>query len=348
MLRVALFGAGRIGQVHARSAALHGEARLAWVIDPVLPAAEALADRYGATAGTVVDDPLGDPCVDAVVIASPTPTHIDLLRRAVLAGKPVLCEKPIDLDLHMIDRCWAEIAAYQPTVMMGFNRRFDPTFRQIRQRIDQGEIGTLRALRITSRDPEPPPRSYLDASGGIFRDMTIHDFDIARYFLGEVAEVYAVVADDGHGEMAATGDAHQAMVLLRSRQGALCSITNSRTCVFGHDQRIEAFGDGGMLEAANQTPVSVRAYTSAAAESTATYEQFFVERYREAYLAEFSEFVRTVREGRRPAPGFADGRAALALAEAAIESAATGRAVAVPGANTTSAVADDIADGAVT
>jgi myo-inositol 2-dehydrogenase / D-chiro-inositol 1-dehydrogenase len=331
MLRVALFGAGRIGQVHARSAALHEAARLAWVIDPVLPAAKALADRYGATAGTVVDDPLGDPCVDAVVIASPTPTHIDLLRRAVLAGKPVLCEKPIDLDLHTIDRCWAEIAAYQPTVMMGFNRRFDPTFRQIRQRIEQGEIGTLRALRITSRDPEPPPRSYLDASGGIFRDMTIHDFDIARYFLGEVAEVYAVVADDGHGQMAATGDAHQAMVLMRSQQGALCSITNSRTCVFGHDQRIEAFGDGGMLEAANQTPVSVRSYTPAAAESMVTYEHFFVERYREAYLAEFSEFVRTVREGRRPAPGFADGRAALALAEAAIESVATGRAVAVPG-----------------
>jgi predicted dehydrogenase len=237
MLRVVLFGAGRIGQVHARSVAMHDEARLAWVIDPVLPAAEELADRYGATAGTVVDDALGDPCVDAVVIASPTPTHIGLLQRAVLAGKPVLC--------------------------------------------------------------------------------------------------------DGHGEMAATGDAHQAMVLLRSRQGALCSITNSRTCVFGHDQRIEAFGDGGMLEAANQTPVSVRAYTPAAAESAVTYQHFFVERYREAYLAEFSEFVRTVREGRRPAPGFADGRAALALAEAAIESAATGRAVAVPGTSTTSAVAGD-------
>ena len=348
MLRVALFGAGRIGQVHARSAALHDEARLAWVIDPVLPAAEALADRYGASAGTVVDDALADPDVDAVVIASPTPTHIDLLRRAVIAGKPVLCEKPIDLDLPKIDRCWAEIAAYQPTVMMGFNRRFDPTFRQIRQRIEQGEIGTLRALRITSRDPEPPPRSYLDASGGIFRDMTIHDFDIARYFLGDMAEVYAVVADDGHSEMAAAGDAHQAMVLLRSRQGALCSITNSRTCVFGYDQRIEAFGDDGMLEAANQTPVSVRAYTSAASESAVTYQHFFVERYREAYLAEFSEFVRTVREGLRPAPGFADGRAALALAEAAVESAATGRTVAVPGDETTSAAGGDITKGALT
>lgn len=329
MFRIALFGAGRIGQVHARSITVHDDAQLAWVNDPDLPAAKAITDRHGGHASTDVDQVLGDPDVDAVVIASPTPTHVDLLHRTALAGKPVLCEKPIDLDLAKIDQCWTDIADHRPWVMMGFNRRFDPTFRQIRERVAHGEIGPIRALRITSRDPEPPPRAYIAASGGIFRDMTIHDFDMARYFLGDVAEVHAFGADDGNDELAAAGDAHQAMVLLRSTEGALCTIANSRTCVFGHDQRLEAFGDLGMLEAVNQTPTSVRAHGTTTTEAANTYLHFFLERYREAYLAELDEFISAVREGRDPSPGFGDGRAALVLAEAANESVATGRAVAV-------------------
>jgi myo-inositol 2-dehydrogenase / D-chiro-inositol 1-dehydrogenase len=329
MFRVALFGAGRIGQVHARSIAAHQDAQLAWVCDPVLPAAKAVAEQYGGRAAADVDDVLGDSSVDGVVIASPTPTHVDLLTRSVRSGKPVLCEKPIDLDLARIDQCWSDIAELRPWVMMGFNRRFDPTFRTIHQRVEQGEIGTLRALRITSRDPEPPPAAYIAQSGGIFRDMTIHDFDMARYFLGEVAEVHAFVSTDANADLAAAGDAHQAMVLLRSTAGALCTITNSRTCVFGHDQRLEAFGDTGMLEAGNQTSSSVRVYRATATEQAEPYLHFFLERYREAYLAELDEFVRAVRESRTPSPGFTDGRAALVLAEAAVESAATGRSVAV-------------------
>lgn len=329
MLRVALFGCGRIGQVHARSIAGHDQAELAWVCDPILPAAQTLADRLGGRATDDVDRVLADPRVDAVVIASPTPTHVDLLSRAALAGKPVLCEKPIDLDLARIDRCWADIARLRPFVMMGFNRRFDPTFTRIHRRVGEGEIGTLRALRLTSRDPEPPPRAYVAASGGLFRDMTIHDFDVARYFLGEIAEVQAFTSDDGNEMLAAEGDAHQAIVLLRARNGALCTITNSRSCAFGYDQRLEAFGDIGMLEAGNQTSSSVRAYGPNGTETSETYLRFFVERYRDAYRAEFDEFVRAVREQRPPSPGFADGRAALALAEAAAESAATGRAVPV-------------------
>lgn len=346
MFRIALFGAGRIGQVHARSIAVHDEAQLGWVCDPIQPAATAVANRYGARASTDVDEVLDDPSVDGIVIASPTPTHVDLLRRAVLVGKPVLCEKPIDLDLGKIDQCWADIIDHQPWVMMGFNRRFDPTFRQIRERVAAGEIGAIRALRITSRDPEPPPPAYIAASGGIFRDMTIHDFDMARYFLGDVAEVHAIVAGDGNDELAAAGDAHQAMVLLRSSAGALCTITNSRTCVFGYDQRLEAFGNLGMLEAANQSPSSVRAYGTTRTEAADTYLHFFLERYREAYLAELDEFIRTVREGRTPSPGFADGRAALVLAEAANESVATSRAVAVDASAQT--VSYDITNGALT
>ncbi|WP_046470375.1 inositol 2-dehydrogenase [Allosalinactinospora lopnorensis] len=350
MFRVALFGAGRVGRVHARSIAGHDDARLVRVCDPVPQAAQAVADRYGGRAGTGVDEVLGDPRVDAVVIASPTPTHVDLLSRSVRAGKPVLCEKPIDLDLAAIDRCWADIAHHRPRVMMGFNRRFDPTFHWIRDRVSRGEIGAVRALRITSRDPEPPPPAYIAASGGIFRDMTIHDFDMARYFLGDVTEVHALVSDDGNAELAAEGDAHQAMVLLRGAEGALCTITNSRSCVFGYDQRLEVFGDGGMLEAANQTPSSVRAYSAAAAETAEPYLHFFLERYRESYLAELDEFLRAVGEGRTPAPGFADGRAALALAEAAVESVATGRTVAVARNGSTGATtpSHDAENGALT
>jgi len=329
MFRVALFGAGRIGQVHARSIAAHQDAQLAWVCDPVVPAAKAVAEQYGGRAASDVDDVLGDSSVNGVVIASPTPTHVDLLTRSVRSGKPVLCEKPIDLGLARIDQCWSDIAEQRPWVMMGFNRRFDPTFRTIHDRVEQGEIGRLRALRITSRDPEPPPAAYIAQSGGIFRDMTIHDFDMARYFLGDVAEVHAFVSTGENADLAAAGDAHQAMVLLRSTTGALCTITNSRTCVFGYDQRLEAFGDTGMLEAANQTSSSVRAYSATATEQAEPYLHFFLERYREAYLAELDEFVRAVREDRTPSPGFTDGRAALVLAEAAVESVATGRTVAV-------------------
>jgi myo-inositol 2-dehydrogenase/D-chiro-inositol 1-dehydrogenase len=329
MFRIALFGAGRIGQVHARSIAAHQDAQLAWVCDPVLPAAKAVAEQYGGRAAMDIDEVFHDSSLDGVLIASPTPTHVDLLTRSAQAGKPVLCEKPIDLDLARIDQCQSDIAEYQPRVMMGFNRRFDPTFRTIHDRVEQGEIGTLRALRITSRDPEPPPAAYLAQSGGIFRDMTIHDFDLARYFLGEIAEVHAFASTDENADLAAAGDAHQAMVLLRSTAGALCTITNSRTCVFGYDQRLEAFGDTGMLEAGNQTPSSVRAYGATATEQAEPYLHFFLERYREAYLAELDEFVRAVREGRTPSPGFTDGRAALVLAEAAVESMATGRSIAV-------------------
>ena len=197
MLGVALLGAGRIGQVHARSIVEHPDATLAWVCDPVEAAARALAEPHGSRWSVEPQDALDDPGVDAVVIASPTATHTDLIRRAVLVGKKVLCEKPIDLDLAKIDRCWSDIADRDPFVMLGFNRRFDPTFREVRERVEAGEIGPLRTLRITSRDPQPPPAAYLATSGGIFRDMTIHDFDMARFFVGDIVEVQTTASTNG-------------------------------------------------------------------------------------------------------------------------------------------------------
>jgi len=329
MLRVALLGAGRIGHVHARSIAGNEATSLAWVCDPMVDAARALAAQYGARWSPEAGDAIADPTIDAVVIASSTPTHVDLLRAAVMAGKKVLCEKPIDLDLARIDACWDDIRDRAPFVMVGFNRRFDPSFREVRERVRSGEIGSLRALRITSRDPAPPPASYLAVSGGMFRDMTIHDFDMARYFLGEISDVSAVVSDNDEPLFIEAGDHAQAMITLRGRDGSLGVIVNSRTCAFGYDQRLEAFGDLGSLEAGNVTATTVRSATASQTEAAGPVVNFFLERYRSAYEAELAEFVSAIAEDRAPSPGFAEGHAALVLAEAAIESAATGSRVTV-------------------
>jgi len=195
MLRFGLFGAGRIGRVHAASLAAHPQTELAVVHDPVEAAALEVATQYGAMPTQDAETILGDDSIGAVVIASPTATHVDLLTAAVRAGKAVLCEKPIDLDLDRVDACWEDIKGLESTVLVGFNRRFDPTFAEIRDRIAAGEIGRLEQLLITSRDPAPAPAAYIASSGGLFRDMTIHDFDMARFLLGEVVEVQATGAN---------------------------------------------------------------------------------------------------------------------------------------------------------
>ncbi len=327
MVRFALFGCGRIGRVHADSIAVHPRAELVQVCDPVEPAARDLAAQYGAASGSDVDSVLADPRVDAVVVASPTPTHVDLLSRAVAAGKAVLCEKPIDLDLARVDACWQRIAEREHTVMVGFNRRFDPTFRVIRDRVAAGEIGRLEQLVITSRDPAPAPAGYIASSGGLFRDMTIHDLDMARYFLGDVVEVQAMGANLIEPYIAEVGDVDSAMVVLRGADGALCQITNSRRCAFGYDQRLEAFGERAMLSAANQLPTSVRRSDAERTEAAEPYLNFFLDRYTPAYRAELDHLVTAIEKGTQPSPGFADGRAALVLADAADESLRTGRAV---------------------
>jgi len=327
VIRFALFGCGRIGRVHADSIDVHPQAELAWVYDPIESAAQEVAKQYGASTAPSVDAAMEDPSVDAVVIASATPTHVDLLTRAVRTGKAVLCEKPIDLDLARVDRCWAEIAALNPTVMVGFNRRFDPSFREVRERIASGEIGRLEQLTIVSRDPAPAPREYLAVSGGLFRDMTIHDFDLARFFLGGVAEVYAMGSNLVADYIAELGDIDGAVVVMRGADGALCQITNSRHSVFGYDQRLEAFGSAGMLSVGNQHPTSVRLSNATHTEAAPEYLNFFLDRYTPAYRAELDHLITATEQGGQPNPGFADGREALALADAALESLQTGQTV---------------------
>jgi myo-inositol 2-dehydrogenase / D-chiro-inositol 1-dehydrogenase len=327
LIRFALFGCGRIGRVHADSIDVHPRAELAWVYDPIESAALEIAKQYGAAAAPTADAAIDDPRVDAVVIASATPTHVDLLTRAVRAGKAVLCEKPIDLDLARVDRCWTEIAALNPTVMIGFNRRFDPSFREVHERIAAGDIGRLEQLTIVSRDPAPATRDYLAASGGLFRDMTIHDFDLARFYLGEVVDVYATGANLVADYIAELGDIDGAVVVMRGADGALCQITNSRRSVFGYDQRLEAFGSAGMLSVGNQHPTSVRLSNATQTEAAHEYLNFFLDRYTPAYRAELDHLITAIEQGSQPSPGFADGREALALADAAVESLQTSRAV---------------------
>ncbi len=329
MKRIALFGCGRIGTVHAESVAAHPDAELVWVCDPMEGAAKELAARHGAQATAEVAAVFADQSVDAVIIGSPTSTHVDLTVAAAQAGKAVLCEKPIDLDIARVDACWATIAPLSPVVMVGFNRRFDPSFREVHDRIRAGDVGRLEHVAITSRDPEPPPENYLATSGGLFRDMTIHDFDMARFLLGEIVEVHAVGANLVAPYIAEAGDIDSAVVVLRSADGALAHITNSRRAVFGYDQRIEAFGSTGMLSADNQRPTSVRYANAECSEASAPYLNFFRQRYGATYPAELDHFLTALENGVSPEPSFADGRAALVLADAANESLRTGRGVRV-------------------
>ena len=324
MVRVAVLGCGRIGRIHARNVAAHPEASLVACYDVVEAASMSLAAELGVARASSVDEVLADGAVDAVLIASSTDTHVDLLTRAVHAGKAVLCEKPIDLDLARVDACWRDIALLGPRIMVGFNRRFDASFGSLRARLAAGELGRVEQVVITSRDPSPPPASYVAVSGGLFRDMTIHDFDMAAFLVGPIAEVQAMGANLIDPAVEAAGDIDAAMVILRAASGALVHINNSRRCAYGYDQRIEVFGERGMLQAHNRHITTVQAWDAERTGAADRVEDFFIARYADAYRAELDHFVTSVVNGTTPSPGFADGRAALRIADAAVESARTG------------------------
>jgi myo-inositol 2-dehydrogenase/D-chiro-inositol 1-dehydrogenase len=327
MIKFAVLGCGRIGRMHALNLARHPRADLTYVYDVVDEAAAATAEATGARRAAAIDEILGAGDVDAVLIASSTDTHLDLLVRAVEAGKAVLCEKPIDLDLAKVDACWARVRDRSPTIMVGFNRRFDASFRALRDRIQAGEIGKLEQVVITSRDPGPPPVAYIKVSGGLFRDMTIHDFDMARYLMGDIQAVHATGANLVDPAIQQAGDIDAAMITLVAKSGALCQISNSRRSAYGYDQRIEAFGEKGMLQAGNQRPTTLSFWGAAATAARDPILNFFIERYTPAYLAEIDHFVDCIEKGRAPLVGYRDGREALRLADAALESMRTGQTV---------------------
>jgi myo-inositol 2-dehydrogenase/D-chiro-inositol 1-dehydrogenase len=328
-LRIGLIGTGRIGKVHAANIAALPETTLTWVIDPYIGGAEAIAAERGARATADPAEAFASGDLDAVVIASPTSTHADLIEQAIAAGLPVLCEKPIDLDIARVDKLAPVVEGSGVPFAVGFNRRFDRDFSLARERLIAGEVGDLEQLSIISRDPAPPTVENLRTTGGMFRDQTIHDFDMARYFAPDIVEVFATgsqLFDDGAEQ---TSDFDTAMVTMRTSSGVQISITNSRHSSIGYDQRIEIFGGEGMLEVGN-AGTSLVSYSNATAVKTTTpYQHFFLERYSEAYLEELREFSRLVRGEESRCSTFADGRAALLLADAAELSAREGRVVRV-------------------
>ncbi|MFZ0499317.1 MAG: inositol 2-dehydrogenase [Steroidobacteraceae bacterium] len=324
---VALIGGGRIGKIHAANAAAHPALLLKYVIDPLGDAAAVLAARYGATA-TTLEIALADPAIAGVIVASPTDQHLAHCLQAATAGKAIFCEKPVDLSA---ERARSAAAALSGTrFFLGFNRRFDPNFRALQQKLQAGAIGNLETLHIISHDPAPPPVSYIKVSGGLFKDMTIHDFDVARWLLAEpVVEVYAMASCLVDPAIGAADDIDTAKVLLRTASGRIALISNSRRSGYGYDQRIEAFGSDGSVRVDNLTTTTVSVWDEEGA-SRAPFQNFFLERYAEAYRLEMDHFAAVLR-GEEPAVGFADGVHALELAEAAGRSYSSGRPVGLSG-----------------
>jgi len=329
VIRFALFGAGRIGRMHAENLAQRSDARLVYVVDTKPEAARALAEPLGARQADAAQA-FSDPQIDAVLIASSTGSHADLSIAAARAGKAIFCEKPVDLTLAKVDLCIREVKKARVPMFVGFNRRFDPSFRALKRRLDAGAIGRLEQLIITNRDPGLPELRFLATSGGLFLDFTIHDFDMARWLLGEEpVEVFArgAVLVDPRVKTEA-GDIDTAMVLLRTASGRLCQIANSRRAVYGYDQRIEVLGAKGMLRAGNLAPTTVERYGAEAACADNPWPNFQT-RYAAAYAAELSSFIRSVERGTRPEVGPQDSRQVLVLAEAALKSSRGGRPVKV-------------------
>jgi myo-inositol 2-dehydrogenase / D-chiro-inositol 1-dehydrogenase len=326
MINFCQFGAGRIGAIHAGNIAGHPDARLKIIVEPDRASAERLAGRYGAAVGSQLEA-LADPTIDAVVIASSTDTHAGLVEAAARAGKAVFCEKPLDLDRRRAEACVEVVRACGVPLMVGFNRRFDPNFVRLERQIRDGRIGRLELLTITSRDPAPPPIEYVRRSGGLFRDMMIHDFDMVRWLLAEEpVEVFAaasVLVDPAIGE---AGDVDTAVVTLRTQSGALCQISNSRRAIYGYDQRIEALGSNGALRVENviESTVSFAGVDGIVGDKPLP---FFLERYAEAYRRELDHFIDVVASGVKPLVGDEDGIKALELADAALQSLRTAGAI---------------------
>ena len=325
MHKVVLVGAGRIGRIHARNAALHPRLQLAGVVDAVPAAAQALAQEWQAPVLTL-DAALADPAIGGVIVASSTDTHLDTCVRAAAANKTIFCEKPIDQDLARARAAAPALSGAR--LLLAFNRRFDPNFQALQSRLAGGEVGVLESLQITSNDPSPPPPAYVAVSGGLFKDMAIHDFDMARWLLGEEpVEVYAAGSCLVDPEIGKLGDVDTARAVLRTASGRLCVIANSRRSGFGYDQRIEAYASRGMVRADNVTESTVQVWSEAGA-SADRFQNFFLDRYAEAYRREMEHFA-DMLDGATAAVGYADGVAALALAEAAARSVASGQPVAV-------------------
>lgn len=327
-VRFGILGAGRIGQVHAHAVLETQGAALVAIAEPFEEAAKAAQARFGGELRSIEEIAASDD-VDAVIICTPTDTHADLIEQFIKAGKKVFCEKPVDLSVDRVKQAIATVEAENGTLMVGFNRRFDPDFAAVKEVLNAGAIGEVEMVTITSRDPSAPPISYIERSGGIFRDMTIHDFDMARWLLAEeVTEVQAAASVLVDEEIGKAGDYDSVNVILKTVSGKQCVITNSRRATYGYDQRIEVHGSEGVVNAANviENRVTIGRVNGF---QTRPIMNFFLERYMPAYKSEIAAFVKAVDEGTTPPTTGEDGLLALVLADAAIKSVTEGRVVKV-------------------
>lgn len=326
MLKIGLLGAGRIAGVHATAISANPHSTLVAVSDYIPENAEKLAAEYGCAARTT-EEIIADKSIDAVLIATSTDTHSGLIEAATAAGKAVLCEKPVDLSLARAQACQAAVAPTGKPVMIGFNRRFDPNFSTLKTALDAGEIGKPELLSITSFDPAPPPIAYIKVSGGLFRDMMIHDFDMANFLMGSAPEsVSAVGSSIVDPEIGAAGDIDTAVVTLTYADGRIAVIKNSRRAVYGYDQRVEMLGSEGLLQAQNMLENTVVKSTGAGV-SSAKPTYFFLERYMPSYANEWGAFVEAMTAGTPVPVSLEDGVLALKMAEAAAQSVSEGRPV---------------------
>ncbi|SHO57265.1 inositol 2-dehydrogenase [Vibrio quintilis] len=327
MYNIALFGAGRIGQVvHSVNIDAHPETNLYSVIDPFGENAQKIADKFDCKIQTV-EEAMQDPNIHGVLIASATDTHAELIELAAKAGKAIFCEKPVHLDMDRVKQCLQVVEAEKVPLFIGFNRRYDPQFKAVKERLSLGMIGKAESLLIISRDPSPPPVEYIKVSGGLFRDMTIHDLDMARFIMGEEpVSVYAsgsTLVDENIGK---AGDIDTAYIVMRFPSGAMATISNSRRSGYGYDQRLELHGEKGVLAAKNLHEDAVEMWTDEGCQY-AKPEFFFLQRYEAAYQAEWKHFVEVLSGKSQPAVTGYDGQQALYLADKALESLKTGQEV---------------------
>ncbi len=330
MIKLAVLGCGRIGQMHARNVSNHPDFSLAAVYDVNKEFGEKIANELNVPLVSDDKEIFEDKEIDAVLIASPTDTHIEFIEKSVATNKPVYCEKPIDLDILKVNECAKRLKANKVPIHLGFNRRFDPGHVEAKEVLKSGEIGDLHQVLITSRDPGLPSWEYYQAAGGLLRDMTIHDFDISRFMLDEdPIKVFAITNALIEPKLKIElNDADTVMIIMETASGKQCHINNSRSSAYGYDQRIELVGNKGMVLSDNKKINNVRKFSSNG-ETTSVVEHFFLERYYDAFMNGLSSFATCIKNNTAPEVGFEDGRKALLLAEAAYESLKTHQMISV-------------------
>ena len=318
MINVALFGFGRIGQMHAKNLTKNKEIKLLYICEKVTQLRNKAQKIYGCKIENNYNKIFDDKDVDIIFISSPTNTHIKFIEEGIKRKKTIFCEKPLDLNINKIIKTLKKVKKIKPKIQLGFNRRYDPGHFSLKKDLDKNKIGKLEKIIITSRDPAPPAISYLKTSGGIFRDMMIHDFDLCRLYLGndEIKEIHAFTSSflPFYKKIK---DHELATVTMKSKKGVICVITNSRHCSFGYDQRVELFGKKGMLLSGNQKSIETAIFNSSQTHSQKTYLNFFIERYKEAYSLQLNELISLHKNRIKPRSTFNDGYLALKIANAA-------------------------------